>query len=154
MIKIDIKASYYGINSFYVIQLLHDKAKDLYILWTRWGRIGDFGQYQRTPFPTLLAAQLEFAKVFRQKSGNAWDSVINFQNLPKKYKLRRLSGKNVYLTEDMRQWETAESEVDMSKILVNFSEHTSLKKSNLSPAELEFIKPLVDSAYVIRRLKK
>lgn len=43
MIKIDIKASYYGVNSFYVIQLLHDKAKDLYILWTRWGRIGDFG---------------------------------------------------------------------------------------------------------------
>ena len=74
--------------------------------------------------------------------------------MPKKYKLRRLSGKNVYLTEDMRQWETAESEVDMSKILMNFSEHTNLKKSNLSQAELEFIKPLVDSAYVIRRMKK
>ena len=45
MIKIDIKASYIGVDSFYVIQLLRDKAKDLYILWTRWGRIGDFGQY-------------------------------------------------------------------------------------------------------------
>ena len=45
MIKIDVKASYYGVNSFYVIQLLRDKAKDLYLLWTRWGRIGDFGQY-------------------------------------------------------------------------------------------------------------
>ena len=43
MIKIDIKASYYGVNSFYEIQLLRDKAKDLYILGTRWGRIGDFG---------------------------------------------------------------------------------------------------------------
>ena len=56
LIKIDVKASYYGTNVFYVIQLLHDKAKDLYLLWTRWGRIGDFGQYQRTPFPTLMAA--------------------------------------------------------------------------------------------------
>ena len=45
MIKIDVKASYYGVNAFYVIQLLHDKAKDMYLLWTRWGRIGDFGQF-------------------------------------------------------------------------------------------------------------
>jgi len=56
LIKIDIKASYYGINVFYVMQLLFDKAKQIYILWTRWGRIGDFGQFQRTPFPTLVAA--------------------------------------------------------------------------------------------------
>jgi hypothetical protein len=65
LIKIDVKAGYYGINVFYVIQLLFDKVKQIYILWTRWGRFGEFGQYQRTPFPTLLAAQLEFAKVFR-----------------------------------------------------------------------------------------
>ncbi len=45
LIKIDIKASYYGINVFYLMQLLFDKAKGIYILWTRWGRIGDFGQY-------------------------------------------------------------------------------------------------------------
>ena len=41
LIKVDVKASYYGVNGFYVIQLLRDIAKDLYILWTRWGRIGD-----------------------------------------------------------------------------------------------------------------
>ena len=45
MIKVDVKAQYYGINGFYLMQLLHDQSKDLYILWTRWGRIGDFGQY-------------------------------------------------------------------------------------------------------------
>ena len=43
LIKIDIKATYYGINVFYIMQLLFDKAKQIYILWTRWGRIGDFG---------------------------------------------------------------------------------------------------------------
>lgn len=104
MIKVDIKASYYGMNGFYLIQLLRDKAKDLYILWTRWGRIGDEGQFQRTPFPTLLAAQMEFAKVFRQKSGNKWEDVVSFEKMHKKYKLRRLSGKNVYLSPDMKQW--------------------------------------------------
>ena len=78
MIKIDIKASYYGINVFYLMQLLFDKAKGIYILWTRWGRIGDFGQYQRTPFPTLVAAQIEFIKLFRQKTGNKWEEVNNY----------------------------------------------------------------------------
>ena len=56
LIKIDVKASYWGTNVFYVIQILHDKAKDLYLLWTKWGKIGYFGQYQRTPFSTLMAA--------------------------------------------------------------------------------------------------
>lgn len=97
---------------------------------------------------------MEFAKVFRQKSGNKWDDVINFSNLPKKYKLRRLSGKNVYLTQDMRKWETSEAEIDMSKVLMNFAEHTNLRKSSLTQAEFEFIKPLVDSAYMLRRFKK
>ena len=92
--------------------------------------------------------------MFRQKSGNKWDDVNTFVNLPKKYKLRRLSGKNVYLTADMQEWQTEQSEVDMGKVLMNFSEHTSLKKSNLSAVEHAFVKPLVDSAYLIRRLKK
>ena len=60
LIKIDVKATYYGINVFYVMQLLFDKVKQIYILWTRWGRIGEFGQFQRTPFPTLVEAQIEF----------------------------------------------------------------------------------------------
>lgn len=97
---------------------------------------------------------MEFAKVFRQKSANKWDDVISFTNMPKKYKLRRLSGKNVYLTDNMRKWETSDSEIEMSKVLMNFAEHTNLRKSGLSEAEFDFIKPLVDSAYVLRRLKK
>ena len=132
LIKIDVKASYYGTNVFYVIQLLHDKAKDLYLLWTRWGRIGDFGQYQRTPFPTLMQAQMEFEKVFRQKSGNKWADVNTFVNVPKRYKLRQLSGKTVYMTADMRVWQTAEAKVDLSKVFLNFSDHMHLKKSHLS----------------------
>lgn len=43
MVKVDIKKYYYGLNNFYVIQILKDDAKDLYIVWTRWGRIGSRG---------------------------------------------------------------------------------------------------------------
>ena len=43
MTKIDVKKGYFGVCSFYVMQLLFDKVKQIYILWTRWGRIGDVG---------------------------------------------------------------------------------------------------------------
>lgn len=43
MVKIDAKKYYYGECNFYVIQLLFDKVKNIYILWTRWGRIGSEG---------------------------------------------------------------------------------------------------------------
>jgi poly [ADP-ribose] polymerase/centrosomal protein CEP128 len=152
LIKIDIKASYYGINVFYIMQLLFDKAKQIYILWTRWGRIGDFGQYQRTPFPTLMAAQMEFTKLFRQKTGNKWEDVNNYNKLPKRYGLRRISGKTVFKTQNMKQWVSSENEtVDLADVFVDFEKHTDLKKSVLSKQELSFIKPLVNSASMIRK---
>lgn len=43
--KVDVKKYWYGVANFYVIQLLFDKVKHIYILWTRWGRIGDVGQF-------------------------------------------------------------------------------------------------------------
>lgn len=72
LIKVDVKKTFYGIHVFYVMQLIYDKVKDMYVLFTRWGRIGSIGQYQLTPFPSLLEADAEFKKVFRQKTGNAW----------------------------------------------------------------------------------
>lgn len=43
LIKVDVKAQFYGLYVFYVIQLIYDKVKDIYILFTRWGRIGSIG---------------------------------------------------------------------------------------------------------------
>eukprot|EP00351_Strombidinopsis_sp_SopsisLIS2011_P004249 CAMPEP_0116872702 /NCGR_PEP_ID=MMETSP0463-20121206/3529_1 /TAXON_ID=181622 /ORGANISM="Strombidinopsis sp, Strain SopsisLIS2011" /LENGTH=40 /DNA_ID= /DNA_START= /DNA_END= /DNA_ORIENTATION= len=40
MIKVDVKASFYGVYVFYVLQLIYDKVKNMYVLFTRWGRIG------------------------------------------------------------------------------------------------------------------
>jgi hypothetical protein len=73
MKKVDIKNFYYGFDNFYVIQLLKDEVKNVFIVWTRWGRSGTIGQYQRTPFPTLTEAKSEFSKIFKQKSGWAWN---------------------------------------------------------------------------------
>ena len=74
--------------------------------------------------------------------------------MPKRYKLRRLSGKTVFVTPDMREWRTSELKVDLSKVYLNFTDHMHLKKSNLSQDELSFVKPLVDSATLLRKFKK
>ena len=55
--------------------MVYQKGKDLFILFNRWGRIGDTGNYQRTPFPKKEDAVKEFCKVFRAKTANKWTSV-------------------------------------------------------------------------------
>lgn len=48
--KVDLKNGIYGDYVFYKMQLLHDNVRDLYVVFTRWGRIGESGMNQRTPF--------------------------------------------------------------------------------------------------------
>ena len=50
----------------------------MYILFTNWGRIGDDGQYQQTPFPNEDEAVKEFKKIFRSKTGNQWKDIKRF----------------------------------------------------------------------------
>ena len=96
MIKCDIKKQFWGVFNFYVIQILHDRVKDIFILWTRWGRIGDQGQFQRTPFNKLDDCIKEFKKVLRQKAGAKWEEIDQYVPVPKKYKLKRIGGKIIY----------------------------------------------------------
>ncbi|KAL3874859.1 hypothetical protein ACJMK2_037816 [Sinanodonta woodiana] len=85
--KIDVSSGLWDTYNFYKMQVIHHKGKDIYILFTRWGRIGDKGQYQHTPFPKLPQAVLEFCKIFRSKTGNTWANIKKFENQPKKYRL-------------------------------------------------------------------
>jgi len=96
MAKIDVKKYLFGVANFYKVQLIHDKTRSIYLVWTRWGRIGDEGEYQRTPFKTLEEAAKEFKKIFKQKTGNNWDNVDNFEKKPKKHSLKELEGKSVF----------------------------------------------------------
>ncbi len=75
MTKVDVRLGEYGMYNFYKMQVLRDIEKDLNILFTCWGRIGDQGQFQRTPFGTLQEACTEFGKIFKAKSGNEWTNV-------------------------------------------------------------------------------
>ena len=87
MTKIDIKIRSHGLYNFYKLQVLRNKGKDIYILLNRWGRIGDEGQHQETPFPTLEECKAEFMKIFKAKTKNDWNDLENFVNHPGKYRL-------------------------------------------------------------------
>lgn len=41
--KVDLKNGIYGDYVFYKMQLLHDSNRDLYVVFTRYGRIGENG---------------------------------------------------------------------------------------------------------------
>jgi hypothetical protein len=41
--KVDLKNGIYGDYLFYRMQLLYDSNRDLYVVFTRWGRIGEIG---------------------------------------------------------------------------------------------------------------
>ena len=58
-----------------LFQVVYHKIQDLYILFTRWGRVGDSGQYQHTPFQKKSEAITEFGKMFRSKTGNYWSNI-------------------------------------------------------------------------------
>lgn len=58
---------------FYKMQIIYDEGRDVYILWNRWGRIGEQGAFQRTPYNTKEEAISEFRKIFKKKSGNVWE---------------------------------------------------------------------------------
>jgi hypothetical protein len=43
MTKVDLRNGIYGDYVFYKMQLLYDKIRDLYVVFTRYGRIGEDG---------------------------------------------------------------------------------------------------------------
>ena len=61
-------------NKFYRIQLLEDPNSSTFKTWTRWGRVGEYGQNTVLGNGSLKQAQAEFQKKFKDKSGLAWDN--------------------------------------------------------------------------------
>jgi ankyrin repeat protein/predicted DNA-binding WGR domain protein len=96
MVKVDISHGYYSENTFYNMQILREKVRDVYILFTRWGRVGTSGQFQQTPFSKMDDAKKEFCTIFKSKSGNLWEDRHNFVKQPKKYRLVPYEKKTKY----------------------------------------------------------
>ena len=140
MKKVDIKKYYYVLDNFYVLQILWDEVKKLYIVWTRWGRSGTIGQYQRTPFGKLEDAKKEFAKIFKQKSGWAWKDVAGYYKIEKKYDVKRIGGK--FTSKDEFKLTFSNADFEMEKLLIPESKlNTSIQILNHDEF-MYLIKPL------------
>ncbi|CAF3749255.1 unnamed protein product [Rotaria sp. Silwood1] len=85
----DVDYGLIGLYNFYRMQIIKRKTKTyLYLLFTRWGRIGDGdGQHQLTPYSSLEECRAEFCTIFRDKTGNPWKNTDQFEKKPKKYTL-------------------------------------------------------------------
>ena len=118
--KTDIAYGMYGMHNFYKMQLIKQKfthvtpngdskgetaaasgaqLSSICILFTRWGRIGDSGQYQRTPFSNIDEAKAEFFKIFKQKTGNDFEDCV----LKKKKEFEHKTKKYFYIEIDTRR---------------------------------------------------
>mmetsp|Transcript_5892 Transcript_5892/g.8474 ORF Transcript_5892/g.8474 Transcript_5892/m.8474 type:complete len:589 (-) Transcript_5892:228-1994(-) len=69
------------------MQIVHDPVQKVFVLLTNWGRIGENGKFQQTPFTQREKCVQEFGKVFKSKTGNKWESRETFQRMPGKYNL-------------------------------------------------------------------
>merc|ERR1711972_98190 len=65
MHKVDVGHGYWGLYNFYRIKIWKENHKNLYVLFTNWGRIDRWsrGQYQNTPYSTPEDAIKEFKKI-------------------------------------------------------------------------------------------
>ena len=96
MTKVDLRNGPYGEYLFYKLQMVYDTNRDLYIVLTRYGAIYETGMNQRTPFTDLEEAKKEFSTIFKQKSGNEWETAEeNFVSQKKKYTLVKVHYTNV-----------------------------------------------------------
>ena len=95
--KVNINKFLYGEFLFYHMQLLVNDKKKMFNLITRWGRFGEIGQHQNTPFTDQTEAIKEYYKLFLSKTGNEWDKIKmnldSFERKPNKYYLLKLTEK-------------------------------------------------------------
>ena len=91
----DVDCGPIGLYNFYRMQMIKHKSKTkLYLLFTRWGRIGDGdGEHQATPYSSLEECRAEFCKIFYEKTGNQWEKTDQFENKPKLYTLIQLNAR-------------------------------------------------------------
>ena len=71
--------------------MLYDSIRDLYVVFTRWGRIGEDEMNQRTPFNNIDEAKKEFCSIFKSKTGNDFLDLDNFTRVAKKYTISKVN---------------------------------------------------------------
>ncbi|KAJ5641393.1 hypothetical protein N7490_005393 [Penicillium lividum] len=64
-------------NKFYRVQLIASDGEKEFVAWTRWGRVGEFGQFSCLGHGSLEDAKRSFEKKFKDKSGLTWENRLD-----------------------------------------------------------------------------
>ncbi|KAI5293085.1 hypothetical protein KEM52_005845 [Ascosphaera acerosa] len=72
-------------NKFYILQILRPAGgkHGEFILWCRWGRVGEHGQSMKVAYAGIDGCMREFDKKFRSKSGLSWQDRLQPPKLGK-----------------------------------------------------------------------
>jgi hypothetical protein len=119
----------------------------MYNLITRWGRFGDLGQYQNTPFTDIDEAVKEYNKLFLSKTGNDWDKIKqdfdSFERKPNKYYLLKLTEKKPQIYNIINYFN---KELKKIKITINKNKLEKWEKE-INPNIKEIIQYLIKIAF-------
>ena len=72
-------------NKYYILQLLESDTKKEFIVYTRYGRIGNIGVINNQIFGAKDSAIYTFEKTFKTKTGNNWQNRDKFAKKSGKY---------------------------------------------------------------------
>ena len=119
----------------------------MYNLITRWGRFGDDGQYQNTPFTDINEAIKEYNKIFLSKTGNKWEQIKQNKNLferkSKKYVLLNLTDKKPEIFNIINYFN-----LELKNIFINISKKNFEKyEKNINPNTKELIHYLINISF-------
>ncbi|GLD98945.1 hypothetical protein PINS_up007663 [Pythium insidiosum] len=129
--KVDVKSGPFGSNVFYRCQIVHDQIQDIYVVFTNWGRIGEDGKYQNTPFHSAADAIVEFKKIFKAKTGNNWEDRHEFVKHNKRYNLIQRVNYHTTISDEVT------------------SSFTISKQSAFAPSKLAFTKNVMEMLFAI-----
>ena len=97
LLRTNVNYGPFGFYNFYRMQMIkHNSKKNLYFLFTRWGRVVDDGQYLLILYSTFEECQKELLKIFREKTSNAWKGTEHFEVKSKKYTLVKLNERELH----------------------------------------------------------
>ncbi|KAL2010392.1 hypothetical protein VTN00DRAFT_6199 [Thermoascus crustaceus] len=120
-------------NKFYRIQLLANG--NTYLTWTRWGRVGENGQYAFLGNGGIDDAKRQFEKKFKDKSGLSWN---DRQEPPKK-------GKYTFIERNYKDDSSSEDEDDgKAKIKKKKNTDDTEDEEEVKPIESTLSKPVQD----------
>ncbi|KAL9236341.1 hypothetical protein vseg_011024 [Gypsophila vaccaria] len=73
-------------NDFYVIQVLKENNSSSFMVYNRWGTVGEHGEIKLSgPHSSGFIAIREFEEIFYEKTKNHWSDRKNFVSYPKNY---------------------------------------------------------------------